>query len=270
MLASFLVFLKPRRAAPLGRTVGRSLHALVLNMIRQVDPALAEELHADTRSKPFTVSMLQGRLGREGGRAAALPTEVYRVRYTVMTDPVFRSLSQILLGKQLYQEPVTIDGAPYDITEISVEAARSDGWAVLTSYNEVMERAQPEPRIALEFASPTTFRQGEANLLFPLPASVFGSYWRRWQAFSPIPLDGEALLAFVEEAVVAERYELATRIVSYGEHQFNGCVGTCQYRVLGNNPSYARHLNALADFALFCGTGQKTTQGLGQTRRLWR
>ncbi|MFN8499546.1 MAG: CRISPR system precrRNA processing endoribonuclease RAMP protein Cas6 [Anaerolineae bacterium] len=270
MLASFLVFLKPRRTAPLGRTVGRSLHALLLNMIRQVDPALSEELHADTRSKPFTVSMLQGRLGRDGGRAAALPTEVYRVRYTVMTDPVFRSLSQILLGKVLYREPVIIDGAPYDITDISVEASRSDGWAGLSSYEQVMEGARPEPRITLEFASPTTFRQGEVNLLFPLPASVFGSYWRRWQAFAPLKLDDEALLAFVEESVVVERYDLATRIVSYGEHQFNGCVGTCQYRVLGNNPAYARQLNALADFALFCGTGQKTTQGLGQTRRIFR
>jgi CRISPR/Cas system endoribonuclease Cas6 (RAMP superfamily) len=29
-------------------------------------------------------------------------------------------------------------------------------------------------------------------------------------------------------------------------------------------------LNALADYAEFCGTGRKTTQGMGQTRRLRR
>ena len=46
-----------------------------------------------------------------------------------------------------------------------------------------------------------------------------------------------------------------------------------QYVVVGNGPEVEEGrgpLNALADYAFFCGTGHKTTQGMGQTRRLDR
>jgi CRISPR-associated endoribonuclease Cas6 len=272
MLASFLVHLRPRRLSPLGQTVGRSLHALFLALVRQVDPPLAEALHADSRAKPFTVSMLRGRFVRQGGRSYASPDESYWVRYTVLTGEVFEALSYVLHGKQVFGEPVIIDGQTYDIERLVAEPEQSGGWGRLTSYGQLVDRASADIRISLEFTSPTTVRQGDVNLLFPLPVSVFGGYLRRWQAFSPVALEADDLLDFVAKAVVAERYELATRIVSYGEHQFNGCVGVCQYRVLSRDEDQIRVLNTLADFALFSGTGQKTTQGLGQTRRTrdWR
>lgn len=268
MLASFVVFLKPRALAMLGQSVGRSLHGLFLELIRQVNPELAGRLHEDAKLKPFTVSMLQGRFVREDGREVCSPEMTYRVRYTVLEDEVFAGLSHVLLGKQLYREPVVIDGAPFEIVEIAVEPGRSGGWARLASYEQLIEEARTERQIALEFASPTTFRQGDVNLLFPLPVSVFGSYLRRWQTFAPVKIAEEGLLDFVEEYVVAERYELQTKVVSYGEFQFNGFVGVCQYRVFGNDPARVKVLNTLADFALFAGTGQKTPQGMGQTRRL--
>jgi CRISPR-associated endoribonuclease Cas6 len=268
MLASFLVFLRPLNIASLGRTVGRSLHGLLLELIRQVSPALAGQLHADAPIKPFTVSMLQGRFVQHAGHTCASPDQTYRVRYTVLADDVFAALSHILLGKYLFKETVDLDGQPFEIVEIAVEPARSGGWARLASYEQLIDEAQTDTRIALQFASPTTFRQGDVNLLFPLPVSVFGSYLRRWQALSPIKVDDDGLLDFVEGQVVAERYQLETRVVSYGEFQFNGFVGVCQYRVLGHDPAHVKTLNTLADFALFAGTGQKTTQGMGQTRRL--
>jgi CRISPR-associated endoribonuclease Cas6 len=266
VLASFLVFLRPRSLAPLGRTVGRSLHGLLLDLVRQADPALAEALHAEAPVKPFTVSMLEGRFVSRGGRLHAAPEEAYRVRYTVLAEPVFAALGHVLLGKQLYRQPVAVDGVPYDVVEIVAEPQRSGGWARLANYAQVLEEARPAPRIGLDFASPTTFRQGDANLLFPLPVSVFGSLLRRWQALAPIPVEHEGLLDFVAEKVVAERYALQTRVVAYGGFQLNGFVGRCQYRVLAADPARTKVLNALAAFALFAGTGQKTTQGMGQTR----
>ncbi|MFQ6059156.1 MAG: CRISPR system precrRNA processing endoribonuclease RAMP protein Cas6 [Anaerolineae bacterium] len=268
MLASFLVFLRPKALAPLGRTIGRSLHGLLLDLIRQASPELAQRLHGDTPIKPFTVSMLRGRLLRQGDQRLASPDETYQVRYTVLAEDVFAALSHVLLGKYLYHETVSLDGQPFEIVEIAVEPARSGGWARLASYEQLYEEARAEERIVLRFASPTTFRTGDVNLLFPLPVSVFGSYLRKWGAFSPIPLVEGGLLDFVAEQVVAERYELETRVVRYGNFQVNGFVGVCHYRVLGGDPERVRAVNVLADFALFAGTGQKTTQGLGQTKRI--
>ena len=268
MLASFLVMLRPRQAAPIGRNTGRSLHALLLNMIRQVDPALAEALHAEARVKPFTVSMLQGRFSERGRRRWVRPEEVYRVRYTVLSDAVSTALGYILMEKQTYREPVMIDGERYEIVDIVTDAAASDGWAGLSSFETLMEECDALAKIRLEFASPTTFRQGDVNLLFPLPESVFGSYVRRWNAVAPLEFDQAKTLDAVATWVVAERYDLATRVVPYGAAQYNGFVGYCEYRIFSEDTETLRLLNLLADFALFTGTGQKTTQGMGQTRRV--
>jgi CRISPR-associated endoribonuclease Cas6 len=269
MLASFVIDLKPQQVAPLGQTLGRSLHAVLLRLIAEVDPALATALHADAKTKPFTVSMLQGRFVTRNGRQIATPDEIYQVRYTVLSDEVFGALSNILLGKYMYKEPVRLDGNLFDIAEIVVRPELSDGWARLDDFESLWNRAEDSDRITLDFASPTTFRTGDVNLLFPLPVSVFGGLMRKWEAFAPIALPAE-LGAFIAEHLVVERYRLETRVVAYDNHQYNGFVGTCQFRVLGDRSEQGRAINALADLALFTGIGQKTTQGLGQTRRIGR
>jgi CRISPR-associated endoribonuclease Cas6 len=268
MLASFLIFLKPKALAPVGRTLGRSLHGLFMNLVADANPPLADQLHRPMPVKPFTVSMLQGPLLRRGGQRLASPDEVYRVRYTVLADEVFAALSHILLDKYLYHEPVDIDGQPFEITQVAVEPRQSRGWAGLASYEQLYDEAAMERRIRLHFASPTTFRTGDVNLVFPLKYNVFGSYLRKWKAFSPVSLSAD-LLDFVADHVVAERHRLETKVVSYNRRaQYNGFVGMCQYRILADDRDMIREVNALADFALFAGTGQKTTQGLGQTKRV--
>lgn len=267
MLASFLIFLKPKALTTLGRTIGRSLHGLFMSLVADASPKLADRLHSPMPIKPFTVSMLRGRLLRRSDQRLASPDETYQVRYTVLTDDVFAALSHVLLGKYASHETVFLDGQPFEIVDIAVEPAKSKGWARLASYQQLYEEARTVDRLTIHFASPTTFRTGDMNLLFPLPMSVFGSYLRKWEAFSPIPME-DGLLDFIAEQVVAERYELETRVVHYGNFQINGFTGICNYRVLEGNEQLVRAVNTLADFALFAGTGQKTTQGLGQTRRI--
>lgn len=269
MLASFVIELRPIKLAPVGQTLGRSLHAVLLRLIGDVDPELATALHADAKLKPFSVSMLQGRLATRDGRQWAAPDETYRVRYTVLSEPLFKALSATLLGKMMVQEPVRLDGSLFDIVDIVVRPEQSEGWARLDRYESLWDRAAGDDRVAIEFASPTTFRTGDVNLLFPLPVSVFGGLLRKWQAFAPIDLPGE-LETFIAGRVVTERYHLETRVVRYDNHQYNGFVGTCQYRVLSGDIDLVRAINALADLALFAGIGQKTTQGLGQSRRISR
>jgi CRISPR-associated endoribonuclease Cas6 len=267
MFASFIVYMRPAEVSPLGRTLGRSLHGLLLRLISQTDPHLANALHSDLSPKPFTVSSLRGRLVHQHGNLCAVPEERYRVRYTVLTDETFNALGHVLLGKLAEQVPVEIDGKTFALEAISVAPEQSEGWARVASEQALLTEAPPADRVTLRFSSPTTFRTGDMNLLFPLPTSVFGSLARKWEAFCATALPAN-LDAFLLEQVAAERFELETQVVSYGGHQFNGFVGDCQFRLLHKDPLYGRALNALAGFALFAGVGQKTTQGLGQTRRL--
>jgi CRISPR-associated endoribonuclease Cas6 len=48
-----------------------------------------------------------------------------------------------------------------------------------------------------------------------------------------------------------------------------GCVGEVNYRILGEaSPELVKHVNVLADFALYSGVGRKTPMGMGMLRRL--
>lgn len=268
MLASFCVLLTPEVPTPAGRSIGRSLHGLFFSLIAQANPELAGHLHDDDGLKPFTVSTLKGRWQRDGREATAIPGETYVVRYTVLTDDVFNALAQILLGKYTFDQPVEINGNPFRVEGIIVDSDHTRGWTGITSFQQLAAEARHERRIRLQFASPTTFHTGNVNLVFPLPTSVFGSYLRKWQAISDVELSGD-LLDFIAEHIVAERHRLETRAVPYNARsQHNGFVGQCQYLVLSDDEERIRQVNLLADFALFAGTGQKTTHGLGQTRRI--
>ncbi|MFQ5813177.1 MAG: CRISPR system precrRNA processing endoribonuclease RAMP protein Cas6, partial [Anaerolineae bacterium] len=98
--------------------------------------------------------------------------------------------------------------------------------------------------------------QGAGRCLAPF--SVFGSYKRSWDAFAGIPLS-DGLMDFVEEKVVTSRYKLETKVLEAGGYPLIGFAGTCTYRVMADDPVREREVNALADFALFAGTGMKTT-----------
>jgi CRISPR-associated endoribonuclease Cas6 len=46
-------------------------------------------------------------------------------------------------------------------------------------------------------------------------------------------------------------------------------VGQVNYRILGDvEPLMIKQLNTLANFAMFCGIGRKTTMGMGMIRRI--
>ena len=269
MFASFVISLKPAAPAPIGNSTGASLHALLFNLVAQENAALAEQLHADAQSKPFTVSPLRGRIKFENGRRIATPEQTYSVRYSTLADDLFNALSKILLGKFLYRGTVTLDGAEFIVQDVAVEPDKSRGWGGISSAEEIWTRASTGSDIALRFSSPTTFKQRGLNLLFPIPSNVFHSYRERWNAFTPFPID-EGLIPWVEQNVAVEAHELRTQMIWFGDFQLHGFTGWCRYTAKDQDATRLKQLNALADFAFFCGTGQKTTQGMGQTRRIAR
>lgn len=266
MLASFLVYLRPTNQAPLSSHPGRSLHGLFINLLADTDPELADRLHSQMPNKPFTVSSLMGRFARDGSRQIVTPDEVYRVRYTVLTEEIFAGLSQTLLNRYLYGQAVEIDREPFQIERISADPQDTKGWGQVTSYQDLFQQRDQAQEIRLRFSSPTAFKTGDIHLLFPLPRSVFNSYRRTWRTFVEIPLS-EDLMDFVEQHVVVSYYKLRTEVIRAGRFHLIGFVGNCTYRIMDEDPVRVGELNALADFALFAGTGMKTTQGMGQTRR---
>lgn len=238
------------------------LHAWFLDQVRQVNPELSADLHDGESEKPFTISGLEG---VEAGRGARLQSnQIYGWTVTALDRSLVGWMSD-----WVQQLPAVLElrGAPLEIV----------GWEIAhaaTTYEKLLSSGSKEPfQFALSFISPTSFRRKGYHFPLPVPMNVFHSYLRRWNHFSGQTIDPEDFLAWVDEFVIITRHELRSIKVAAGKKgSVTGFTGAVEFLLAGKaqaDQDYSQLLLALSQFAPYCGTGHKTTFGLGQTRLGW-
>ncbi|MGQ9546580.1 MAG: CRISPR-associated endoribonuclease Cas6 [Dehalococcoidia bacterium] len=267
MLASFVIHLKPLQPTFVDRNTGPLVHALFLSLVSQADTELADLLHRDTPVKPFTVSALQGKFAGTGKHLVTLTENTYWFRITTLTQPVFTAFNRTLLACLACHTSLSIGDTHFQVIDVKLEPTDSNLWGGISSYPEMFDKACAKTAITLLFQSPTTFKHKGRNLPFPLPGVVFNGYLQKWNAFSPFPLD-RSLLSWAEDNLAVEAHHIRTRMTAFDDFQITGFIGTCRYQAINDDADKLKALNALADLAFYCGTGAKTTMGLGQTKRI--
>jgi CRISPR-associated endoribonuclease Cas6 len=109
---------------------------------------------------------------------------------------------------------------------------------------------------------------------YPLPDPVlaFQSWLLRWNAFAPEQLRLNVnTLDLVSAHIAVSRHRIETCAVRFDRFTHIGFVGRVTYHVVKRrllDDDLLRRFNILADYAPFCGTGHKTTQGMGHTQRI--
>jgi CRISPR-associated endoribonuclease Cas6 len=267
MLASFVLSLEPLQTTTVGNRLNASVHRLFFDLLSQGDEGLAQRLQAAQGVKPYTVSLLNGKLPQVAGERMVVAGVTYWARFTTLTEEMYNVLNPVLLGHFLRGDTVTLDGIAFKVIDVTTEPREDKRLGRLSSAEEIWEHAQPATDLTLRFVSPTAFKQRGLNLLFPIPANVFHSYREKWNAFTSFPID-EGFVPWVDQNVAVEAHRLQTRMFWLDELQVHGFTGRVRYTVKDQDTMRLKQLNALADFAFFCGTGQKTTLGMGQTRRI--
>jgi CRISPR-associated endoribonuclease Cas6 len=267
MLLSVVFPLRPRQEAVIPADQGRALAAEFLRWVQACDPALSAALHDANALRPYTVSGLRG-ASPHNGQVRLRPDRPVWWRLTTLTP----TLSQVVRERVLPSLPptVTLGEAVFERLPPLLTAAEHP-WAGQTTYEELaagaLLQARRPRRLTLHFASPTTFHSRERHQPFPLPELVFRQWLEKWNAFAPAAFP-PGVLTFVEEALAVSHYRLESRVVRFGEALFIGFSGHCTYRFLVTDAYWQRVVQALAQYAFFCGTGAKTVFGLGQTRLL--
>ncbi|MBK9715727.1 MAG: CRISPR-associated endoribonuclease Cas6 [Kouleothrix sp.] len=286
-LYAFVLRLRPEPGGPPPDPRGHGAQALFLDVLRQVDPALAGRLHADAPSKPYTVAVLprqgtgdrgQG-AGVEGWRPGgadprsqiADPFSV-ELRVTFTRAELFPVVTRALL-QQLPGAPLRLGRASLALAEV-FGTPGGHPWAGYGSFADLAAAARPDGELTLQFASAAAFGQGSradgrARLgLLPSPEAVFPSIARRWNDLAPaaLQLDLAAVRAAAEDTLVS-RYRLETVQISLGKGPQKGFVGLCAYE-LPPDPAPRRTLTLLADAVFYLGIGMKTARGMGLCRRM--
>lgn len=242
-------------------TIG--LHAWFLDQVRQYDPQLSAYLHDGQGEKPFTISGLEGSLVSSGKDFQLQADQTYRWYVTALSMPVVQWLNQWV---QQLPSVVELRNAPLQIRSCQIALPA-------TTYRQLFAASPLTPTaVKLSFLTPTSFRRKGHHFPLPVPNNLFHSYLRRWNDFSGMPFEQEKFLEWVDESVLINRHRLESVKVAAGKKGmvtgFTGAIELSLSRTALKQP-FEQLFYALGRYSPYCGTGHKTTFGLGQTRAGW-
>lgn len=228
----------------------RALHANLLKWFDAADAELAKALHERPVRKPFTISALKKSQDGE-----------WCWRVTLLEDDLFDAL---WTGVQAIGE-IDLSGRKWPVRW-------PDAHVIRLGYDHLLDKVRVADTITVQFLSATAFRTGNLDSPLPEPSSVFQSWLSHWNDFAPAHQRiGTGVLDVVHACVGILRHQIRTEQHDLGYERVVGFVGEVIYEIQDANrlrQSAVRQLNVLADYARFCGTGRKTTHGMGQTQRL--
>ncbi|WP_414754269.1 CRISPR-associated endoribonuclease Cas6 [Anabaena sp. CCY 9910] len=242
-------------------TIG--LHAWFLHQVQQVDPDLSAYLHDGESEKPFNISALEGQLLPSGKQLRLEAKQTYHWHINALSQRV-----ALFLKEWLTNLPKTIElsGTPLQIKQVSIAHAP-------TTYAQLLQPSTQPSLVNLSFVSPTSFRRKGHHFPLPVPENLFHSYLRRWNDFSNMPVNQENFLEWIDENVIIHQHRLQSEKVAAGKRGsvtgFTGAISLGLSRAGLANADFTKLFYALVQLAPYCGTGHKTTFGLGQTRLDW-
>lgn len=251
-------------------TSGKHLHALFLNLVNSANPELAQYFHDSQINKSFTISPLQvinnnkkpnNFLKWQHQNSIKTGQDCWW-RITLLDDSLFGKLTKLWLNLNP-QKPDHLGSGELIITSV-LATPNSHDWANACSYEQIYEQASDTTRnINLTIATPTAFRQGKYDIFLPTADLVFSSLLKRWQKHSFMPINN---LNF--DCLFPSYFDINTEIIKDKQTKFIGCVGNITYKILDNiELLQIKQINALADYAFYCGLGRKTTMGMGIVKR---
>ena len=265
-LYSVILELNSTTTCTLPATMGHLAHALFLDLISQVDPALAARLHDEPNYRPFTISPLNG-VKVQNDTLFIQPNQLCSLRITLLDGgTLWQNLTRCFL--EIKPTTLRLGNAEFKLNRmLSTPGTDANGWAGFTDW-QTLATTPARYTITIRFASPTAFSLGSRQFaLFPEPLLLWDSLMRVWNNYAPpiLQIDKSALRAFIPRNVVINDYALHTSKFRFPKYGLKGFVGTCSYLIQQEGESAAQ-LATLAEFARYAGVGSKTTMGMGQAR----
>lgn len=117
-------------------------------------------------------------------------------------------------------------------------------------------------KVSFKFISPTSFKKGKEQVIFPLPESVFKSLVRKWEKWieEPISLEEKTM-----SGIQVSKYKIESKAFLLKENIFlRGFTGKVEFDISHLPLAERDKILHLSELAFFSGIGQKTSMGMGQ------
>lgn len=234
------------------------IHGLFFKMINQDDSEFSTKLHNKNDIKPFTISNLHS-LKTTDKNYIINKGKTYKIRVTFIDNLTFSIFVSAMLKYQTDEIGVSIGSINFNISGFELTNT--------LSVNDIVEGDIKHRRsFEMKFLSPTAFRRKGINHLLPEPYSIFNSYSSKWNKLLDCDkkISHEEIMK-MESSIYITRYRLKTQIVEMDKYKIVGFKGTCSYEIKKDiDDNTLRNINYLLKFAPYCGTGYKSTMGMGQ------
>lgn len=248
-------------------TQGHHALAAFYNLVEQVDPVLASALHDADARKPFTLSPLHGLPPQQHGEVHLRAGHECWLRVTLAGNVMFETFIHHMMYGSTHPT-IRLGELTFGVSAV-LTSPGSHPWATYTTDDALLCQARADETLALEFASPFSFSLGNSRFeLMPRPELLFGGLARKWAQWCDAPLPVPLDETWLSRNVLVREWRIESRAPRYGRQVQVGSQGTLTYQIFDADVPLACTLSALTDFAFYAGIGRKTTQGMGQIRRL--
>ena len=257
MPASLLIHFFPQQELSRSAASGRWVHGLIFELFNRLDPVYAATLHDNKGDRPFTLSPIL--VNTKGNTIQS--GQICRVRLTLLQEEKLAELLSVLARIKPYE--LRLGNTSICLEKIELSPQPELSLVAYQTWSELLALT-PQRYITLKWLSPTAIKQKSRNSLFPVPETIFWSWQQKWSHYSTIPLLQEFSKDEWFEYTQVNNYQLETTTAYFGAYKQKGFKGWASYEIKGNEA--IQHTAAvLSRFAFYCGTGYKTTIGMGQT-----
>jgi len=259
MPTEFTLELYAEKEFPLPRFTGYISRGLLLNIVREVNPAVSQDLHEANRPKPYSVTPIYFRSKAKSQEGFIVdPMHPCRVKFRFLRDEHARLITEYFLKKST----LTVFDTTLQIASLAVRCQE---------YRQIEEESKPQASFQLLFKTPTYLATlgSSYHYLFPEPNRIFLNLLRLWNEYSTGRRYGkEEFIGYrkwlTRELGVSE-HRLATRLAHMGKKKATGFVGWVTYESRTSN-QWDKLTATLARFAEYSNIGGNRTGGFGATR----
>ncbi|WP_017295924.1 CRISPR-associated endoribonuclease Cas6 [Geminocystis herdmanii] len=236
----------------------KGLHAWFLDQVRQLSPELSKRLHDYPEEKAFSISRLEGNLIALKNKIFVKQNSFYSWYLSIFSCELIQWLKEWFNN---FPSHLALYHTPLLINEVRF-------FSPPTTYEKLWQE-NIETNFCFTFLSPTSFRRNNHHYPLPHPPNLFHSYLRRWNQFSHKVFSQDDFGDWIDKFVIIRGYCLESKKVAGGKKgSVTGFMGWLELS-LGHNyqdyPDFTQLYSTLCRFATYCGTGHKTTFGLGHT-----
>jgi CRISPR-associated endoribonuclease Cas6 len=228
------------------------------NALAYTDLWEGELLHDRGGEKPFTISPIFPYIKKNrNGKYILKKGQKYSVRISFLTEELYNLFKKsIKNAKDILRLNNTL------LRNVNFKIDLSHKWCRTSTSDVLNDRSKSKEHIGVQFHTITAFKDGNHNIMLPIPKYVFSDLLGKWNMYGGFDLSLD--ISDIEKIHMSRFDNLSSFSEQFKDYFEKGFRGYCEFYLGNLSKKKQKEVDLLIDFGEFSGVGIKTTMGFGQ------